>query len=68
MPKVSIIITAYNSSKYIQESIKSAVRQSEVDIEIIVVDDGSIDDTVNLAQDLSANDERIRLYSQPQHS
>lgn len=65
MPKVSIVITAYNSEKYIEESIKSAIGQTETDIEIIVVDDGSVDGTIKLARDLSIQDERIKVYSQP---
>ncbi|MHB8849014.1 MAG: glycosyltransferase family 2 protein [Burkholderiales bacterium] len=65
MPKVSIVITAYNSEKYIEESIKSAIGQTEVDIEVIVVDDGSVDGTIKLAQDLSKHDERIKIHAQP---
>ena len=65
MPKVSIIVTAFNSEKYIRESILSVSSQTESDIEIIVVDDGSVDDTVKLAQDLSTGDNRIKVHPQP---
>jgi glycosyltransferase involved in cell wall biosynthesis len=42
---VSVVITAYNSSEYIVRSVKSAIQQSYKNFEIIVVDDGSTDDT-----------------------
>ncbi len=67
MLKASIVITAYNSAKYIRESILSASNQTEKDIEIIVVDDGSADETVTLAKDLSKSDARIKVYPRAHH-
>ena len=56
-PDVSIIITAYNSSEFISSSIKSILNQSYKNFELIVVDDGSTDDTWNLIK--SFEDDRI---------
>lgn len=48
MPKVSIIIPCYNQGKYVAEAINSALRQTFKDIEIVCVNDGSIDNSVEI--------------------
>lgn len=45
MPRVSVIIPAYNGAAYLDQAIESALHQEGTDLEIIVVDDGSTDDT-----------------------
>ena len=47
-PKVSIIMPTYNRADHIKESIDSLVSQTYKDFEVIVVDDGSTDNTVNV--------------------
>ncbi len=51
MLKISIMIPAYNSAKTIRESIESAISQTCRHREIVVVDDGSTDDTVAIASE-----------------
>lgn len=60
MPKVSIIVTAYNIERYIDESLASISGQTLRDIEIIVVDDGSTDRTPQIIRDHAARDSRIK--------
>ena len=57
--KVSVIIPAYNTEKYIAKAINSALCQTLSNIEVIVVDDCSTDNTVAIVQDF--NDPRIKL-------
>ena len=60
-PLVSVVMPAYNSARYIAEAIDSALHQDYPALEIIVVDDGSTDDTVNI---VSRYGDKVRLLSQ----
>jgi len=60
IPKVSIVIPIYNGSNYMREAIDSALNQTYQNIEVIVVNDGSSDNTEEIA--LSYGD-KIRYYS-----
>lgn len=61
-PKVSIVIPAYNSMAYLPEAVDSVRQQSFQDFEILVIDDGSTDDTCKWVSNLTNN--RIKLISQ----
>lgn len=58
-PKVSIVITAYNSGKYISETIDSFITQTYGNWEMIIVNDGSTDDTLSIIREYEKRDERI---------
>jgi len=60
MPKVSVIMPAYQAAKYISEAIQSIVNQEFTDWELIIVDDGSLDDTPAIVSLWGAKDSRIR--------
>lgn len=62
--KVSVIIPAYNAADTIAETLQSLFKQTFQNWEAIVVDDGSIDNTVAIVESLMEKDERIRLLSQ----
>ncbi|WP_096203109.1 glycosyltransferase family 2 protein [Bacillus sp. FJAT-45350] len=59
---VTVIMPAYNSEKYIEESIESVLLQTYSNIELIVLDDGSTDNTIKIIEKLSSKDQRINLY------
>jgi succinoglycan biosynthesis protein ExoO len=63
MPRVSILIPAYNSEEMILRALDSAQSQTLSDIEIIVIDDASTDRTVELVLGRKENDVRIRVCS-----
>ena len=62
---VSVIVPSYNASRYIRETLESVLGQTYSSFEVIVVDDGSTDDTAAIVADYSRRDSRIRLVSQP---
>jgi peptidoglycan/xylan/chitin deacetylase (PgdA/CDA1 family)/2-polyprenyl-3-methyl-5-hydroxy-6-metoxy-1,4-benzoquinol methylase len=61
---ISVIIPAYNSAVTITETIRSVQLQTYNNWEIIVVDDGSIDETVSIVNDLAEKDNRIHIITQ----
>jgi succinoglycan biosynthesis protein ExoO len=64
-PKVSVIIPAYNTEVYIAKAIQSALDQTLDDIEVIMVDDGSTDKTVEVAKGFT--DQRLKVIVNPQN-
>lgn len=60
-PLVSVIIPTLNSEEYIEDSLRSIINQSYDNIEIIVVDDGSVDSTIDIVSKFSKNNEKISL-------
>lgn len=60
MPKASVIIPTYNRSGMVKEAIASVLAQTEPDLEIIIVDDGSTDDTTAIVKAIL--DSRIRYF------
>jgi glycosyltransferase involved in cell wall biosynthesis len=64
MPKVSIITPAYNCEKYIEATVRSVIAQTEQDWEMLIVNDGSADRTLEIAKKLSEKEPRIKVHSQ----
>lgn len=63
MPRVSFVITAFNAARYVGEAVRSALAQTLHDLEVIVVDDGSDDDTAVVLEEI--RDDRLRVLTQP---
>jgi glycosyltransferase involved in cell wall biosynthesis len=64
-PSVSVIIPAYNAEKYLEEAVASALRQSVSPVEILIVDDGSKDRTLEIARHLAVQHARITVLTRP---
>ncbi len=65
--RVSVIIPAYNCGTYIRDTLRSVTSQTEPSLEVIVVDDGSTDDTLKIARSMAERDARIRVFSETNH-
>lgn len=65
--KVSIIIPSFNSQSYISKCLDSILGQNYSNLEIIVVDDASTDNTIEIIRKLAIQDKRINLISLPQN-
>ena len=63
MNKVSVIIPVYNTSKYLDKCIDSLVNQTLDDIEFIMVNDGSTDNSKEIIEKWVKKDKRIKLYN-----
>lgn len=61
---ISIIIAVYNNEKYLPKAIESALNQNFSKFEIIIVDDGSTDNTGKIADEYAKNDSRIKVIHQ----
>ena len=61
---VTIVLPAYNASEYLTETINSVLSQTYADFELLVIDDGSTDNTRDIVNDFCQRDSRIRLISQ----
>ncbi|MBB5183932.1 glycosyltransferase family 2 protein [Catenisphaera adipataccumulans] len=64
-PKTSVLMPVYNVGNYVEKAIRSVLSQTETDLELIVINDGSTDDTLSVIQTI--HDERIHLFSIENH-
>ena len=65
VPKVSIIIPVYNRDRYLGLAVRSVLDQTFTDFELIIVDDGSTDGSLEIAQQFARDDDRVRVLSEP---
>jgi len=61
MPRISVIVAAYNAEPYIRRGVESVLAQTMQDLEVIVADDGSADGTCDVVEALEAQDSRVKL-------
>ena len=63
-PKVSVIVPFYNSEEYLEQCLKSILDQTLFSFELILIDDGSTDQSLNICIKYAQRDSRIQIYKQ----
>jgi glycosyltransferase involved in cell wall biosynthesis/SAM-dependent methyltransferase len=66
-PTVSVIIPVYNVQAYLRECLESVAIQSLADLEVIIVDDSSQDNSLQIAKEFSSRDARFRIFTHSQN-
>src|SRR5699024_11167807 len=62
MPKISVIVPIYNVEEHLDRSIQSIINQKMTDIEIILINDGSLDNSLSICKKYRDKDSRIKLF------
>lgn len=63
-PLVSVVTSVFNGERWLAESLRSVLRQQDVDLELVVVNDGSTDGSARVLAEFAAADRRVRLLEQ----
>lgn len=66
-PRVTIGLPVYNGENFLSQAIESVLAQSYTDFEIVISDNGSVDDTQDICEEYAAQDSRIRYYRAPEN-
>ena len=66
-PLVSVVMPAFNAVSFLADSVASVAAQTHRAVELLIVDDGSSDDTVRVAEEFAARDQRVRVIRSPRH-
>ncbi len=64
MPFFSVVIPTYNRANFIRDTVESVLKQDHTDFEILVVDDGSTDNTETVIAEAFGNTEQVRYFKQ----
>ena len=64
MPTISVIMPVYNAEKYLKEAIDSILNQTLDDLELICVDDGSTDSSLDILNECALSDNRVNVFTQ----
>ena len=65
--RISVVMSVYNGAPYVRESVKSILSQEGVDLEFIIVNDGSTDDSGVILGEYVEWDKRVRVIEQRNH-
>jgi glycosyltransferase involved in cell wall biosynthesis len=67
IPRISVIMSVYNSGPYLVQAIESILNQTFVDFELIIIDDGSTDNTSTIINNYEEQDSRVVIIRNPQN-
>ena len=67
MARISVLMAVYNVEAYVAEALASIQSQTYTDIEIVVVDDGSTDRTLQIVEQIASTDSRIKIVRAPRN-
>ena len=65
MPKISVFITSYNYGEYIEQAIQSVLAQTYQDFEVIIIDNASTDNSIEIIEKYTKISPKIHLYQHP---
>lgn len=63
MKSVCVLMSTYNGEKYLKEQVDSILNQKDVNVSLLIRDDGSVDETLNIISEYEQNDNRIKCYT-----
>lgn len=66
-PKVAIGLPVYNGAKYLRDALEGIIQQRMTDFEVLISDNGSVDETETICREFAARDSRIRYVRQPEN-
>lgn len=67
VPAISVIVAAYNAGKFMRSIVDDILDQTFSDFEVLMIDDGSTDNTGPICDDYARRDPRIRVFHEPHH-
>src|SRR4051812_25514859 len=62
MSKVSVVISAYNAERYVAHAMQSVLNQTYTELEVLIADDGSKDNTRRIIDEVAKTDRRVRVF------
>ncbi|UTW56256.1 glycosyltransferase family A protein [Kordiimonas sp. SCSIO 12610] len=62
---VTVIMTAFNTGKYVENALRSILEQSHKRLEVMVIDDASTDDTLDIIRNIARTDDRVKVFNSP---
>ncbi len=66
-PRISVVVPAYNYARFLTECVRSVLAQEDVDLDVLIIDDASSDDTAEVALELARTDDRVKVIVHEQN-